>query len=560
VEANANPQAVRVVLPSLAGSRSRTLRACTRRDLLAAFLGLPAALAASCSRRPTLPSEGEIVGANLSLGHRLRRPPPAPSAWQRAPVVVIGAGVAGLSAAWRLKRAGFDRFVVLELEPAAGGTSRSGTRGVVPHPWGAHYLPAPMKDNRALLTLLQEMGVVEGVEKDGEPIYAEHVLCRDPHERLFAYGDWHEGLYLHAGADDEDRRQYAAFWREIDRWVGLRDGKGRRAFTLPIAAGSDDAAITALDRLSMRQWLDEKGFTSSRLRWLVEYGCRDDYGATAGEVSAWAGLFYFASRRKSPGSESQPLLSWPEGNGRLVGHLAGAVKANLRLDLAAADVRQADENTVEVTALSEDGRAVGYRAEQVIFAAPRFVGRYVLRAWRDRPPAGLSEFDYGSWVVCNLHLKGRPKEPGFPLAWDNVIRDSPSLGYVVATHQACIDFGPTIFTYYYPLTDANTTEARRQLLNLGWSEWAELALADLSRPHPDIRKLVTRLDVMRWGHAMIRPRPGFVWGSARREALLPEGGVHFAHSDLSGVALFEEAFHHGVRAADEVLARRKGER
>ena len=53
-----------------------------------------------------------------------------------------------------------------------------------------------MKENRALLTLLSEMGVVEGTDDDGEPVYAEHVLCRDPHERLFAYGQWHEGLYL----------------------------------------------------------------------------------------------------------------------------------------------------------------------------------------------------------------------------------------------------------------------------------------------------------------------------------------------------------------------------
>ena len=34
----------------------------------------------------------------------------------------------------------------------------------------------------------------------------------------------------------------------------------------------------------------------------------------------------------------------------------------------------------------------------------------------------------------------------------------------------------------------------------------------------------------------------------------PHRGIHFANTDLSGVALFEEAFHHGIRAADEALA------
>src|SRR5262245_9144871 len=141
------------------------LRDCTRRDLLAAFLGAPLTLA-GCSRRPTLPPEGEVVGANVALGHRLWYAPPVPHAWENVPVVIIGAGIAGLAAAWRLQRVRFDRFVVLELEGASGGTSRAGTAGVVPHPWGAHYLPAPMKDNGGLLTLLNEMGVVEKTGDD----------------------------------------------------------------------------------------------------------------------------------------------------------------------------------------------------------------------------------------------------------------------------------------------------------------------------------------------------------------------------------------------------------
>ena len=52
---------------------------------------------------------------------------------------------------------------------------------------------------------------------------------------------------------------------------------------------------------------------------------------------------------------------------------------------------------------------------------------------------------------------------------------------------------------------------------------------------------------------MIRPRPGFVWSDARRRAAEPHGAIHFANTDLSGVALFEEALHHGVRAAEESM-------
>src|SRR5262249_48618502 len=116
--------------------------------------------------------------------------------------------------------------------------------------------------------------------------------------------------------------------------------------------------------------------------------------------------------------------------------------------------------------------------------------------------------------------------------------------------------GPTIFTYYYPMTEKDAKTSRRQMMSLGWQEWAELALSDLERPHPDLRGLVERLDVMLWGHAMIRPKPGFLWGKERRTAAKPYRGIHFAHSDLSGLALFEEAFDRGVRAAEFILRER----
>ena len=159
-------------------------------------------------------------------------------------------------------------------------------------------------------------------------------------------------------------------------------------------------------------------------------------------------------------------------------------------------------------------------------------------------------------MVANLTLKDRPQHTSqrdFPLAWDNVFYESPSLGYVVATHQRGLDRGPTVLTYYYPLCDVNERAARTRLLETDWRGWAEVALSDLSRAHPDIRKLVERLDVMRWGHAMIRPHPGFISSPARLRASEPWRNIHFAHSDLSGVALFEEALYHGVRAAEEVL-------
>ncbi len=511
----------------------------TRRDVLAAFLGAP--LAAACARRPPPRPPGELVGASDAFGHLLRdEPPPRPAAWRRERVAIVGGGVAGLAAAWRLLRGGLTEFRLYELEGAPGGTARAGDA----YPWGAHYVPAPTRDNPALLLLLAEMGIVDGTDADGEPVIAEQHLVRDPEERVYYRGRWYEGLYLHAGASPEDERQLAAFLAEIQRWVDFRDGRGRRAFTLPTARASDDAEVTALDRDSFRDWAGRHGFTSPRLLWLLDYACRDDYGATLDETSAWAGVFYFASRATRSASDSRPLMTWPQGNGHLVAHLWRRAADRARLDAAACDVAPGDDG-VDVTFRARGGDAFGVRAERVIFAAPQFIARRVIRGL----PDDRSGFEYGAWMVANLHLRGRPGGRGFPLCWDNVLYDSPSLGYVVATHQRGPEQGPTVLTYYYPLVGA---VARKTLLAAGQPEWADVALADLGRAHPDVGELVERVDVMRWGHAMIRPRPGFVWGARARGA--PFRGVHFACSDLSGVALFEEAFDHGVRAAEEVLA------
>ena len=530
-----------------------------RRELIAAMLGLPA-LMAGCSSSVPLPP-GELLGQSLAIGHRLRegiRPRPPDDNWQTVQVVIVGAGAAGLSAARRLLQRGCEDFVVLELEQVAGGTSRSDQGDLVPHPWGAHYVPVPLAHNKSLIELFIEMGLVESIASDGSPLIREQFLCREPEERLFIQGEWIDGLYPSLGASDDDLRQIEAFRREIDRWAGWRDAAGRRAFSIPTSGCSDDPTVTVLDQLSMTEWLRQHGWTSTRLHWLVDYSCRDDYGLTADQTSAWAGLLYFTARLKEPGAEHQPLITFPEGNGRILNHLAERAGSRLQTGMAVTQITPSanDSGSVEVVCLNTVAEQVtGYRARHVIFAAPQFLAPRLIDGFAARTGRRTDQFEYGSWLVANLHLRARPHEASFPLSWDNVIFDSQSLGYVVATHQAGMDYGPTILTWYYPYCDANARGLREQLLKATWTDLAEVVLTDLQRPHPEIRSLVTRLDIFRWGHAMIRPKPGFITSQQRREARQPDGRIHFANTDLSGIALFEEAFDHGCRAADEVIQR-----
>jgi hypothetical protein len=203
------------------------------------------------------------------------------------------------------------------------------------------------------------------------------------------------------------------------------------------------------------------------------------------------------------------------------------------------------------------GEPRSIRAQQIIFAGPRFVAARVVDRYRREPPQWLSEFQYSPWVVANLSVSAAPRSRDFPLAWDNVFYESQSLGYVVATHQAevAVAQGPTVLTWYYPLVGADVRAERQRALSASFEDWRQLVLGDIGSAHRDISKLATRLEVWRWGHGMVRPRPGFMWGGARQEAQRSiDGRIHFAHSDLGGIAVFEEANWHGVQAAEHALA------
>jgi hypothetical protein len=196
----------------------------------------------------------------------------------------------------------------------------------------------------------------------------------------------------------------------------------------------------------------------------------------------------------------------------------------------------------------------------VIFALPQ---AWLVRLFEQPHPqltAAAAALQSSSWLVANLSLRQRPQSRGFPECWDNVLYGSRSLGYVVATHQTdSPDRARSVWTWYLPHCGDRPDQDRRELLSLSFDECAQLAVADLSRAHPNLAACIERIDVFRWGHAMLRPTPGMFAGAAARArvaAQQPLGAMHFAHSELSGFALFEEAQWHGVRAAEEVLRAR----
>ncbi|OGX90477.1 hypothetical protein BEN49_06765 [Hymenobacter coccineus] len=133
---------------------------------------------------------------------------------------------------------------------------------------------------------------------------------------------------------------------------------------------------------------------------------------------------------------------------------------------------------------------------------------------------------------------------------------SASLGYINANQQDLTQDtgGPKVVTLYWPLTDEAPDLARRHAYQTSYAQWLPRVVAELETYHPGVTPYLQRADLWVWGHGMVAPTPGLLWGPGRAAAQRPvRNRIFFAHTDFSGISIFEEAFYQGIRAARELL-------
>ena len=260
-------------------------------------------------------------------------------------------------------------------------------------------------------------------------------------------------------------------------------------------------------------------------------------------------------------AERDAVLTWPQGNDWLSERLAAPLQGRLHTGRVVQRIDASGRGGVIVDAFDSATQSVErWHATCCIVALPLFIAARIVQD----PPAALTaaaaQLRYAPWLVSNIHIDAvLDDRMGAPPSWDNVIHGSPALGYVDAMHQSLQRVpGATVLTHYHALlgSEPDPAAARRALLDQPWSHWRDFVLADLSVPHPDLREKATRIDITRWAHAMSVPVPGVRSSAALAALQSPSVGarLQFAHSDLSGYSIFEEAFAHGHRAGSAVAS------
>ncbi len=504
------------------------------------------------------PIHAEMQNSNASIGHQLRDSTATNPANKKhlntkaeTKVIIIGGGISGLSAARKLALNNIP-FVLLELNEACGGNSVSGKNNISAFPWGAHYLPIPNFNQPELLNFLEEIEVIKGYDALGKPIYDEFALCAEPEERLFINKFWQEGIIPDLGLNQNDHQDIKTFLNLMKSFKSAVGSDQKEAFCIPIANSSKDEKYLELDKITMLQFLQQHKLNSKYLIWYLNYCCKDDFGTSLEHTSAWAGIHYFASRKGiAANAKSEDVLTWPEGNGFLVSGLKIKTQENILTNCLVKHVEVVEAGLVWVQYLNTtNNELIDLYGEHVILATPQYINKKILHNY----PKSNSHFEYFPWLVANISTLPLSNNKGMEICWDNVIYNSDSLGYINACHQSLNSKHPNyVLTYYLPLCKNTGKIEREKAHEKTTEEWTQLVLNDLEKAHPDIREKVIDIKIKIWGHAMISPQPGVIWDKEKEKLKSYSKQVHFAHTDLSGISIFEEAFFQGTEAVKAVL-------
>lgn len=444
-------------------------------------------------------------------------------------VVIIGGGLAGLTAAWRLR----DRdTVLLEADERIGGRIRSEQRGRYFLNWGAHTLAGAGSRTEALLAevgiqALEIPGSMEGLSMNGRFIPRGAVASyplRVPMSLRSRLATVRAGTAVLAGV-----ARYSRVLRPRpgespeDRQQRIYDFENQRSFR--------ELLGTRLPRDA--ESLFEVTVTRS--------------GGTLEDLSAGAGIGYF-SLVLGLGGLHRAIDGGP---GRLTDALAAAAGDRIRLGARVLELRSASDH-VEVHYL-RSGTEHTVRARAAILATTADVAHQVGADLPDEVRDALAQIRYGPHVSTALLTD----EDG-PRRWDhNYAIATPKRSFAIVLNQANL------------VRDREATRERggslmvfspgrlgTELLDLSDEEVQRRHLADLAAVLGDeLPDLVSEASTARWAVGSPYCFPG---RAALQPALRRGADRVFLAGDYTGTLYTESAVASAMtaarRAADLVTA------
>ena len=447
---------------------------------------------------------------------------------ERREVVVVGGGIAGLAAAWRLR----DRDVVLlEAGDRLGGRLRSDPCGEDWMNYGAHLFPAP---GTLVDSMVRDCGL--------ETVPVRGSMMGLALGRKLVNGGRVETYPFRLPLGVRERAAFAA--------AGLKVQRAVARYHREAAARPGEAAAEVRSRVlayeGHRTFADFLGDLPPAVESI--FSCAA-HRATAElqELSAGCGIGLFALVWGGKGSLIARNLVG--GGGALPAALGRALGVRARTRSRVTSVREDGEELVVDYDAEDGGRRI--RARHVVVAAQAPHAARLVERVADHAAAALAQMTYGAFLSVAVRTSETSAMP-----WDRV--------YAMATPGRVFD----MFTNQgQDLRAAGTRRPGGSLmLFAGAHGAAELMresdevvaarfLRDLHGLYPRTRGIVAEARVHRWELGNVYARPGRARLQAPLEgALGAHGNLHLAGDYFAELGNMEAAARTGAAAADRVDA------
>lgn len=433
------------------------------------------------------------------------------------PLIIAGGGVAGLSAAWKYRSVDFRLF---ELSDRFGGTAASQSFQGIDICQGAHYdLDYPDYYGEEVLQLLEQIGAIEyhPWKKSWSFVDRQHLIPATRRQQCFQHGKIRSDVI-------PEGQQKARFLEIISPFLG--------EMRLPTRLIDNELAY--LDQQTFVDFLSEKMEVNSTFKRYLDYHMMDDYGGTADQVSALAGIHYFMCRPYY--REPVSLFSPPMGNDYFVRKIMAQLDTGKlrKRHLVSKIEKNGGGFTTEVLDIDEKVVRI-YQSEQVVYAGQKHALKYVF-------PEEYNLFaanNYAPWMVINFITDQESGQYGF---WQNeYLGEDPSfLGFIDSSVQdrASLD-NNRVLTAYYCLRPEDRKvlksipENKDRIVSETLDKIQMFLGAKLSVKHAFIKVM---------GHAMPIPSPGYLFADRSQRTSLSYAGV-----DTGRLPLLYDALDSGLQ-------------
>ena len=430
-----------------------------------------------------------------------------PPASARHDVVIVGGGVSGLTAAYRLQH---RDFLLLEKEPHWGGNAYAMNYEGSVYATGSAFMT---KDEHAY-PFAKEIGL--------EPLPVNSPDASIIHGEL-VMDTWGEGL---------DKLPYSTSVRE-----------SFKKFKKEMLAIDVGKRRTELFNQPFSDYL--KGYPPELKLWWDNFG-PSNWGAVSEETAAGLAILNLQEMAEESGGDDR--YTWPGGLGAVTKRLADILEPKYkdRMHTGATIVAvSSGKKEAQVTYMA-GGELKTAAAKAVIMATPKFITRRIVQGLPGKQSEAMHKIRYIPYPVVNLIFD----KPVFNHGYDTWCPGNAFTDFIVADwviqKQAGYKQKFNILSCYTPMKEDDrgyllTEESARKI--------AANVLSDFQKLMPGMNVDPIEVHIYRRGHPLYMSTPG-LYTQVQPLVRQPMDRIFFANTDSEGP---ESTTNEGIRAAQRAV-------